>query len=301
MTLDQVRIFLAVAERQHVTRAAEALNLTQSAVSSAVAALEAQHGVKLFDRVGRGIVPTEAGRTFMDVARRLLGEAQSAALVLDDLANETRGRLRIFASQTVASYWLPPHLMAFHADHPGVDIALTVTNTAGAAEAVTAGTADVGFVEGELPDSDLVRRVVARDELVLVLARQAEAARRPAFTPDDYRAMRWVLRETGSGTRSAVEAHFAAMGLAAADLDVALELPSNEAVLAAVGAGGGAAGAGVVGAILSRRAVGAFRSRRLALRRITWAPRPVRPFALLTHPQRHKTRAAAALIARVTA
>ena len=65
MTLDQLRIFVAVAERQHVTRAAEALNLTQSAVSSAVTTLEGRHGVALFDRVGRNIVLNEAGATFL--------------------------------------------------------------------------------------------------------------------------------------------------------------------------------------------------------------------------------------------
>ncbi|MEF9601798.1 LysR family transcriptional regulator, partial [Paracoccus sp. PXZ] len=69
MTLEQLRIFLAVAERQHVTRAAEVLNLTQSAVSAAVSALEARHGVRLFDRVGRRIVLTEAGEAFMAEAR----------------------------------------------------------------------------------------------------------------------------------------------------------------------------------------------------------------------------------------
>ncbi|MEC8292765.1 MAG: LysR family transcriptional regulator, partial [Pseudomonadota bacterium] len=61
MTLDQIKIFLAVAERRHVTRAAEMLNMTQSAVSSAISTLESQHSVKLFDRVGRGIALTQAG------------------------------------------------------------------------------------------------------------------------------------------------------------------------------------------------------------------------------------------------
>ncbi|RAI00056.1 LysR family transcriptional regulator [Acuticoccus sediminis] len=294
MTLDQVRIFLAVAERRHVTRAAEALNLTQSAVSSAISALEAQHGVRLFDRVGRGIEPTEAGLTFMEAARSLLAQAETTKLVLDDLASEMRGRLRITASQTVASYWLPRHLMALHDRHPGVEIDLTVGNTATAAAAVMDGTADLGFVEGELPSSDLHIQVVARDELVLVLARDHAERRRPSFSAGDYRALRWVLREPGSGTRSAFETHLRALNLATGDLEVTLELPSNEAVLAAVAAGGCVT-------MLSRRAVGSFRTRHIALRRVTWTPRPLRTFSVLTHPQRHKTRAARALVGLVTA
>lgn len=75
MTLDQLRIFIAVAERQHVTRAAEALNLTQSAVSSAITTLEGRHGVALFDRAGRSIVLNRAGEVFLGEARKVLAQA----------------------------------------------------------------------------------------------------------------------------------------------------------------------------------------------------------------------------------
>ena len=129
MTLEQLRIFLAVAERSHVTRAARALNLTQSAVSAAVAALEAQHGVALFDRIGRRIELTEAGAGFLPAARAVLAQAETARLVLADFAEQPRGRLRVHASQTVASYWLPPFLTRFHDANPRVDLSLTVGNT----------------------------------------------------------------------------------------------------------------------------------------------------------------------------
>lgn len=287
MTLDQLRIFVAVAERCHVTRAAAALNLTQSAVSAAISALEARHGVALFDRIGRTIALTEAGATFLATARALLAEAETARLVLEDLAATPRGRLRIHASQTVASYWLPAHLMTLHARHPGIALSLAVSNTAGVARAVTEGLADLGFVEGALPASALRRQVVARDELVLVLARDHPLAGRAAFTAADYRAMRWLLREEGSGTRSEFEAHLARLGLEAGDLSIFLELPSNEAVLAGVAASDCAT-------MLSRRAVGEARG--LAVRRVTWAERPARPFSVLTHPERHRTRAVQAML-----
>ncbi len=290
MTLDQIRIFLAVAKRGHVTRAAQALNLTQSAVSASIAALEAQHGVRLFDRVGRGIALTGAGRSFVTTAEALLAQAETARLALDDLAQATRGHLRIHASQTVASYWLPPRLVALHREFPEITLALSVGNTAQAAQAVAEGAADMGFVEGTLPASDLRRQVVARDELVLVLARDHPLARDAGIGVAAYRRMTWILREPGSGTRTEQEAHLRGMGLSVADLDVALELPSNEAVLAAVAASDCAA-------MLSYRAVGASRLRRLAVRRVTWAEKPVRPFAVLTHPKRHRTRAVEAMLA----
>src|ERR1700744_3265562 len=108
MTLEQLRIFIAVAEHQHVTRAAGELNLTQSATSAATAALEARYGINRFDRVGRGIVLTRTGRDFLDEARGVVARAKAAVQVLNDLAGLKRGSLKIGASPTVANYWLAP-------------------------------------------------------------------------------------------------------------------------------------------------------------------------------------------------
>ncbi|HEU0151448.1 MAG TPA: LysR family transcriptional regulator, partial [Bradyrhizobium sp.] len=86
MTLEQIRIFVAVAAREHVTQAARDLNLTQSATSASVAALEAQYQTKLFDRIGRGIVLTAAGKAFLIEAKSILSRVAAAEAVLDDLA-----------------------------------------------------------------------------------------------------------------------------------------------------------------------------------------------------------------------
>src|SRR6202007_3447135 len=95
MTLEQLRVFVAAAERQHVTRAAEALNLAQSAVSAAIAALEARHGAKLFHRVGRGIELTEAGALFLVEARAVLARAEAAERTAAELGNLRRGTLAV--------------------------------------------------------------------------------------------------------------------------------------------------------------------------------------------------------------
>src|SRR6516165_7024866 len=152
MTLEQLRIFEAVADREHVTRAAEALNLTQSAVSAAIAALEERHAVALFSRVGRRIELTHAGRLFLDEARAVL----------------ERGALTVYASQTIASYWLPPRLVSFRRAHPRVTINLVARNTTEVARAVQDGAADLGLVEGRVDADDLVQQAVARDRLALV-------------------------------------------------------------------------------------------------------------------------------------
>src|SRR6202790_2024334 len=136
MTLEQLRIFIAVAEKQHVTHAASELNLTQSATSAAIAALEARYGIKLFDRVGRGIVLTQTGRDFLDEARQVVARAKAAAQVLNDLAGLKRGSLTLAASQTVANYWLPSRIGTFRKDHPCIDLQVTIANTEQIAQAV---------------------------------------------------------------------------------------------------------------------------------------------------------------------
>src|ERR1700742_3439393 len=130
MTLEQLRIFVAVAEHQHVTRAANELNLTQSATSAAIAALEARYGIKLFDRIGRGIALTRIGSDFLIEARAVLARARDATQVLNDLAGLKRGSLSIAASQTVGNYWLPRRVQTVHGAYPGIELQLGIPNSA---------------------------------------------------------------------------------------------------------------------------------------------------------------------------
>lgn len=201
MTLEQLRIFVFVAERLHMTRAAEALGLTQSAVSAAVGALEGRYGVKLFDRVGRGLALTEAGRTFLPEATAVLLRARAAEQALIDLTGLKRGSLVVGASQTIASYWLPVCLSRFAEAHPGVSLRLIAGNTAEVARAVAGGGAELGFVEGAVDDWRLLKRAIGEDRIALyvaaghpLLAREIDGAA--------LAAANWVLRETGSGTRA---------------------------------------------------------------------------------------------------
>lgn len=288
MTLEQLRVFVAVAERQHVTRAAEALNLAQSAVSAAIATLEGRHAIKLFQRVGRGIALTDAGALFLDEARAVLARAAGAEQVLADLGGLRRGTLALQASQTIASYWLPRHLVAFRRAHPGIALRLSVGNTAQAAAAVLAGAAELGFVEGDVADPALTGRPVARDQLVIVVGPGHPWATQPPPSPAALLDSDWVLREPGSGTRSVFEAALEGFGLAPAGLRVALELPSNEAVRAAVEAGLGATALSGSVAAPSLEA-GLLHQVPLAL--------PERAFTVLFHADRRRSRAADALLA----
>lgn len=288
MTLEQLRVFVAVAERLHMTRAAEALNLTQSAASAAVAALEARHRVRLFDRVGRGLALSAEGRAFLPEARAVLARAAAAAQILDDLAGLRRGTVAIYASQTIASYWLPPRLVRFRREHPAVEVRLSVGNTAQVAAAVAAGEVDLGFVEGAVERQDLERERVGSDRLAVVVGADHPWASAGALPAAELVRGLWVLREPGSGTRSEFEQALRRCGIAPDGLQVAAELPSNEAVLAAARAGGFAAAVSELAAEPLLRAG--------VLRRAAF-DFPERAFEVLRHRQRHRSRAAEALIA----
>ncbi|MTJ82656.1 MAG: LysR family transcriptional regulator [Telmatospirillum sp.] len=240
MTLEQLRIFIAVAERLHFTQAAQALGLTQSAVSAAIGALESRYAVDLFHRVGRHVELSAAGAAFLTEARDVLAAAAHAEATFDDLAGLRRGRLALMGSQTIATYWLPPRLLAFRNACPGIAVDLSIGNTRQVAEAVAAGTVELGFVEGDIDNPVLERTAVDDDRLVLVVGRPYAWAGDQALGPDEFRRLPWILREPGSGTRAATEALLATRGLELGDVSVVLELPSNEAVRTAVEAGAGA-------------------------------------------------------------
>lgn len=282
MTLEQLRIFVGVAEREHMTKAAEALHVTQSTASAAIASLEAQHGVELFHRIGRRIELTEVGRVFLNEARAVLGRAASAELALAEFGSLQRGTLRLVASQTIVNYWLPRHLAAFHVRYPQIAVDLAIANTEQAVHSVTVGTAELGFVEGAIDDGAISRWPVAHDQLVLV-------GKDPVAHVDNewLRNSHWIMRESGSGTRSTFEEALRIRGLDPETLNIALTLPSNESVRTAVEIGAGVA---VLSALVVSRALsaGVIHPLPLAL--------PVRPFFALRHKERYRSKAADALL-----
>lgn len=290
MTLQQLRIFIAVAEREHVTTAAQSLNLTQSAVSAAIAALESHHAVTLFSRVGKRIELTESGRAFLDEARAVLARAQAAELALSELGGLERGTLSIHASQTIASYWLPQLLVKFRDAHPRIKINLVAGNTTQVAKAVMLGAADIGFVEGQVDAENLVQQTVARDRLVAVVSRKHALASRKRVDAADLLSADWILREPGSGTRSEFEEALKHWKIFPDRLNVVLELPSNEAVRTAVEAG---AGATVISELVAAPGIKSGKLKAIAM------DFPQRAFIVLRHRERYCSKAAQVFLSEI--
>jgi DNA-binding transcriptional LysR family regulator len=290
MTLEQLRIFIAVAEKQHVTRAAGELNLTQSATSAAVAALERRYGIRLFDRVGRGIVLTQIGRDFLNEARAVVARAKAAAQILDDLAGLKRGSLTLAASQTVANYWLPPRIETFRRTYPGIDLRVRIANTEQVAHAVIQGVADLGFVEGEVNEPSLAIRRMEGDSLTIVVGASHRWVGRARITPRHLTETSWILREPGSGTRSMFEAVLRKFQINMPDLDIRLELPSNEAVRVAVESGDCAT---AISDLVVAQSIAAGTLHRVKI------DLPKRSFIALRHKERYASQAEKALLASI--
>jgi DNA-binding transcriptional LysR family regulator len=231
---------------------------------------------------------TAAGRLFIPEARAVLAAAAAAALTLIEIGGLQRGVLSVEASQTIASYWLPRHLVAFRRAWPLIDVRLSIGNTAQVAESVEAGRVEVGFIEGAIDNPHLDARPVARDQLALVVGAGHPWAERTTLKAEDLRAGEWVLRERGSGTRSEFAAALRGLGVDPAALRIAMELPSNEAVRAAVEAG---MGASALSASVAAAGIEAGLLRELPLRL------PDRAFYALSHRERRSSPAAEALLA----
>ena len=174
--------------------------------------------------------------------------------------------------------------MEFHATFPGLELDVRVGNTQDVARAVREGEAELGFIEGVVIDVALEQHEVGADRLVVLTAPDhAWAGRRRPLAAEDLQAAAWVLREAGSGTRASFEAELVRLGVRLDRLSVAMTLPSNEAVLAAIAAGAGATA-------LSESVAAAH----LARGELARAPLhlPVRAYRLIRHRERYQSRAA---------
>lgn len=245
MNLHLLRSFLTVVETQSYSRAAQALFVSQSAVSKAVRELEHQLDLPLVERgadgkTPRGVVLTEHGRAVFEHARAIFALERAASEDVRDRVELRQGRLRIGASTTVAAYWLPRTVAAFARRHPSLELELVVGNTDDISRALVDCRIDVGYVEGEVDDARIAASLWRTEPLCLIGAVEGAAtpARAKRMSPAALARQTWLLREPGSGTRQAAQAWLDAQGIAPART---IEIGSNEAIARAVAAGAGIA------------------------------------------------------------
>jgi molybdate transport repressor ModE-like protein len=245
--LDALELLMAVSRHGSIGAAARATGVTQQSASERLHGMERLIGVSLLRPSARGTELTRAGRLVVEWSARLLAVADEMDASLTALRSERGRQLHIVASMTVAEHLLPRWLVAFGQRRSETQVSLNATNSRDVLNAIDAGLADLGFVEGVRPPARLRHRNIATDELVLVTAPDSPLARRRRpLDPHQIAELALTSRERGSGTRDVVERAFAVHGLVPAPPVV--EVTTSTALREAVRAGGAAA-------FISRRAV----------------------------------------------
>lgn len=274
-TLRQLQVFLAVARTGSVSRAGDELAMSQSAVSGALADLERQFDVRLFDRIGKRLQLSDVGRALRSRAAGVWDEARDLETAL--VGHADGGCLRVGATLTIGNYVAVPLMARFMREKPGSLVRLDIANTEEIARRVVNFEIDVGLIEGELAHPELAVVPFRDDELVVFSSPTHPLAKKRALTDADLRAAAWIVREHGSGTRQAFDR---AMAGILPELRIILELPHTEVIKRAVEAGLG------LGCVSRLALTNAFRAR-------TLRPRPVphrdfrRRFYTVLHRQKH--------------
>lgn len=239
MELSTLRQFQAIAHARHLTRAAQALGLTQPALSAMVKKLEREVGAPLLHRTGRGVELTDAGRAFLAHAEEAIRAADAAVRAVREVVGLESGSIRVGGGATATTYLLPPVVSAVRARHPGLKFYIREAGSTAVAEAVVRGELDLGIVTLPiaLAGADrLVRVPLVEDELRLIVppGHRLGAARNGMFRWEDLEGEPFVAFEAGTAVRGLVDRAAAKAGVT---LDVVMELRSIEGITSMVRAG----------------------------------------------------------------
>ena len=244
-TVHQLTVFRTVAHHLSYTRAAEALYLSQPAVTQQVRTLEQVLGLQLFTRSGRGIVLTPAGHELLRHTERQLALLAETGSVVKEIHTLERGSVLAGASTNAGTYVLPSLLAAFHVHYPGIHVTLMVANRRSIEERLLTHQIDLAVMSLIEQQERLAVEFLMPYELVMVASPSHQLVGRSALSLHDLQQETFLLREQGSGTRLGTEQHFAGASI---PLKTSLELGSIEAIKEGV-----AAGLGI--AVLSRESV----------------------------------------------
>jgi DNA-binding transcriptional LysR family regulator len=233
----RLQVFHAVAKQLSFTKAAEALFMTQPAVTFQIRQLEEHFNTRLFDRAHGRISLTPAGTLALEYAERILELSAELDTRLKEMSGQVAGPLLIGASTTIAEFLLPQVLGEFKARHPAVVPRLFVANSEAVQDRVAERTLDVGFIEGESHLPSLVTDVCCDDELYVVCAPAHPLGKLGSVTPKALMEHAYISREPGSGTREVIDHYLQKVGVAPDALQVVMELGSPEALKGLVSTG----------------------------------------------------------------
>lgn len=221
------------------SKAAEAKLMSQSAMSHLIKNLEEELDVRLFAREGKTVLPTTMGRLFYEHASKILEQYKNMENDLNAAANLIKGPLHIGASTTVASYLLPQVFYSFSKKYPDIRIELTVSNIEKIIDDLLQGKSEFGIVEGRTKNASIISDEIAEDEIVIIASDDNPLAGKKAVSARDLESERFIMPETGSGTREFVEDLFREAGISPEKIKISMTLGSPELITKMVQAGTG--------------------------------------------------------------
>jgi DNA-binding transcriptional LysR family regulator len=232
-TLHQLRVFEATARHSSFTKAAEELFITQPTVSTQVKQLTKAVGLPLFEHIGKRLFLTEAGKALLVTCQEIFEQLDNFEMKVADLKGTRQGRLTLGVI-TTAKYFIPRLLGAFCQQYPGIDIALQVTNHQQLQERMADNEDDLYILSHPPDDIELCARAFLENPLVVVARQDHPLANKTRIPIECLNNAPFIMRESGSGTRKAVQKLFNLHGVA---VKVRLELGSNEAIKQAIAGG----------------------------------------------------------------
>ena len=233
ITFRQLTVLEAVARNLSFTKAAEELHLTQPAVSMQIKQIEESVGLPLFEQIGKKVYLTEAGNEMYTYCRSIQQQLEEAENVIENLKGVKQGKLTIAVAST-ANYFAPKILAGFNKEHESVKINLDVTNRQGLLEHLQNNDTDVVIMGRPPKEMDLEAESFMENPLVLIAAPDHHLVNRKNISIQDLQKETFIIREKGSGTRTAIEKFFREKG---APLESTINMSSNEAIKQAVQAG----------------------------------------------------------------
>ncbi|MFZ7102632.1 MAG: selenium metabolism-associated LysR family transcriptional regulator [Peptococcaceae bacterium] len=234
MNRHHLELYKVVAEKKSFSQASEILHISQPAISQQIQFLEEHLGVKLFNRTTRKVSLTEEGKILYQYAIQICNLFAEAEKTLSEFSRIVKGSLAIGASQTIGEYFLPKFIGGFKGLYPQVQISINVFNTQHIIKDVIDQTLDLGLIEGEVENDNLIIIPFMDDELLVIVNPNHPLAQQKSISFEQLTCFPFVLREKGSGTRQIMESAFEKAGLDTESISVILELGSTEAVKSAV-------------------------------------------------------------------
>ncbi|WP_291321964.1 selenium metabolism-associated LysR family transcriptional regulator [Desulfonatronospira sp.] len=234
MEFRKIQAFARVYELQSFSLAAKDLFLSQPTISTHIISLEQELRVSLFDRIGRKVIPTQAGTILyqgVNDAFRIFEQTKSS---IQELTNQVSGRVIIGGSTIPSNYLLPAVLAAFKQDYHDVCVDLRISDSIQISQDVLEGKLDFGLVGGYADNSDLDNHLLFKDNLLVVADPYTASQINRGLSAQDLLQLPWVMREKGSGTRQALEAALHKHNMDACSLPVKVLVQSTEAMVRCV-------------------------------------------------------------------